>query len=172
LKIYPKQIPVMARDILKALCAAGDIEVEDNRRDEAQKDIGAVLSEFMRLERELSDLVKDVLVSRGWSSSHYNEARKIASEARKVPQGDEAVDYVIDQLLEVLLHSANVAEVYAEDHVMRKRIVDILRQVQKLDEEIDEEARKRLKNVEEGSREWDVAYRKTVDDIRRLRGLI
>jgi uncharacterized protein len=172
LKIYAKQIPLMARDILKALMDAGDIEVEASMQDEARQDLAAVLNEFVRMDRELSDLTKDVLVARGWSSSHFSEARQIAASMRKVPQGDEAVDYVIEQLLEALLISNNIAEVYAEDHIMRKRIVDIVRHYQKMDEEVDTEVRKRLKNIEEGSREWDVAYRKTIEEVRRLKGLV
>jgi hypothetical protein len=170
-RIYPKQIPNMSRDILKALMDNGDVEVLPAKVEEARKDVGAVLSEFLRMERQLDDLAKDVLASRGWSSSHYGEARRVAAEARKVPQGDEAVEYVVNQMLEALMSSANFEEVFAEDHVMRKRIVGIIREHMKLDEEIESEARRRLKNLEEGSRDWDIAYRKTVEEIRRLKGL-
>ncbi|MBW1871301.1 MAG: DUF507 family protein, partial [Deltaproteobacteria bacterium] len=118
-----------------------------------------------------SDLAKDVLNSRGWGNAKFSEARKIAATARKFPMGDDALDYVINQMLEYMLISPNIAEVYAEDHVMRKRIVVIMRRYLKLDDELDMEVRKRLKNKQEGTRDWEIAYRKTMEEVRRMKGL-
>jgi uncharacterized protein len=171
-RIFSKQIPVMAREIVKTLMDAGDIEVETSALEEARKDFASVLNEMVRQERELSDLAINVLATRGWSSDHYAEARKIAAEVRKVPQGEDAIEFIVNQMIETMLHSVNVAEVFAEDHTLRKRVVEVIRRFQKQDEEIETEVRKRLKNIEEGSREWEVAFRKTEEEVRRSRGLI
>ncbi len=41
-----------------------------------------------------------------------------------------------------------------------------------VDEEIDREARARLKHLQEGTSAWEVEYHKTVELLRRSRGLI
>jgi len=171
MKLYSKVIPLIARDITEALTKNEDIELEEGLEKEAPKDFEAILNEYQRSEREISDLAKDVLNSRGWGNAKFSEARKIAATARKFPMGDDALDYVINQMLEYMLISPNIAEVYAEDHVMRKRIVVIMRRYLKLDDELDMEVRKRLKNKQEGTRDWEIAYRKTMEEVRRLKGL-
>jgi hypothetical protein len=172
MKIYSKLVPAVARDIAKALIEAGDIEVETENLKAAQQDFAAVLNEYLRQEKELSDATKDVLASRGWSSAQYGKAKRLAAGTRGVPLGDDAVDYVIDQMLEYMLISPNLEEVYAEDHVMRKRIVTIIRKYLKINEEVDQEVRGRMKHLQEGTRDWEITYRKTLEQIQRARGLI
>jgi hypothetical protein len=41
-----------------------------------------------------------------------------------------------------------------------------------VDDEIDREARARLKHLQEGTNAWDIEYQKTVELLRRSRGLI
>jgi hypothetical protein len=41
-----------------------------------------------------------------------------------------------------------------------------------VDEDIDREARGRLKHLQEGTQAWDIEYSKVVEQIRRSRGLI
>jgi hypothetical protein len=41
-----------------------------------------------------------------------------------------------------------------------------------VDDEIDKEARSRLKHLQEGTSAFDIEYNKTVEQIRRARGLI
>lgn len=172
MKLYNKLVPAVARDIAKALIEPGDIEVEDENLEAARKDFEAVINEYLRKEKELSDATKDVLASRGWSSAKYGEAKRLAAGSRGVPLGDDAVDYVINQMLEYMLISPNIEEVYAEDHVMRKRIVTIIRKYLKINEEVDQEVRGRLKHLQEGTQDWEVAYRKTLEQIQRAKGLI
>jgi hypothetical protein len=172
MRLYAKLVPAVARDIAKDLIEAGDIEVEAESLDAARQDFEAVINEYLRKERELSDATRDILASRGWSSAKYGEAKRLAAGSRGVPLGDDAVDYVINQMLEYMLISPNIEEVYAEDHVMRKRIVTVLRKYLKINEEVDEEVRGRLKHLQEGTQDWEVAYKKTLEEIQRAKGLI
>ena len=48
---------------------------------------------------------------------------------------------------------------------------DILKRHMMVEEEIDAEVRKRIKNLEEGTATWEVEYNKAVDQIKRNRGL-
>jgi uncharacterized protein len=65
-----------------------------------------------------------------------------------------------------------VEEVYSEDHGLRKKVFQIFKKHLDVDEEIDREARARLKHLQEGTSAWDVEYQKTVELLRRSRGLI
>jgi hypothetical protein len=48
---------------------------------------------------------------------------------------------------------------------------DILKKHMQVDEELDEEVRRRIKNLEEGTSTWEVEYGKVLDQIKRNRGL-
>jgi hypothetical protein len=65
-----------------------------------------------------------------------------------------------------------VEEVYTEDHTLRKKVFQIFKKHLDVDDEIDREARARLKHLQEGTSAWDVEYQKTVELLRRSRGLI
>jgi hypothetical protein len=86
--------------------------------------------------------------------------------------GDEGIEYVIGQMIEFLLISRNVEEVYSEDTILRRKIFGIFKKHLDVDDEIDREARARLKHLQEGTTAWDVEYQKTVELLRRSRGLI
>lgn len=171
MRLHKNVVPNMARDIVTALVDNGDIEVGEDTIRAAEQDFEAILAEYQRRESELHEFARELLISRGWSASRYSEARRLAAAARKLPVDDEGLDYVINQMLEFMMISKNIDEVFAEDHVMRKRIADVIRGYLKLDQEVDEEVRKRLKNLEEGTRDWEVAYRKTLEEVRRAKGL-
>jgi hypothetical protein len=40
-----------------------------------------------------------------------------------------------------------------------------------MDDELDAEVRKRIKNLNEGSMAWDIKYQQVLEDIRRKKGL-
>ena len=75
-------------------------------------------------------------------------------------------------MIEFLLISRNVEEVYSEDHSLRKKVFQIFKKHLDVDDEIDREARARLKHLQEGTGAWDIEYQKTVELLRRSRGLI
>ncbi|HUU04018.1 MAG TPA: DUF507 family protein [Myxococcota bacterium] len=172
MKIYTKTIPIIAKEIVDSLVGNGDIELEEGLEAEAPRDFEAILAEYVRSEREVCDYTTDVLASHGWGNAKYGEARRLAAANRKVPLDDEALDFIINQMLEFMLMSANIAEVYAEDRIMRKRIADIIRRSLKVHDELDVEVRKRLRNLQEGTRDWEIAYRKTMEEVRRAKGLV
>ena len=74
-------------------------------------------------------------------------------------------------MLEGMMHSRNVEEVFAEDHEMRKKVQLTMIKYLGIDEEIDRDARSRLKNLREGSAEWEIEYEKIIGQLKRARGL-
>ena len=81
------------------------------------------------------------------------------------------MDYLLDQLIEMLMHSNNVAEIFVEDYELRRRMRDPLRKQVAEEEELQKEVRSRLKHVEEGSALWEVEYRRMMEEIKRRKGL-
>ncbi len=149
-----------------------DIEVEEKSIISARTDFEAIMNEYIRAERELSDMAKDIMASRGWSSSKFQEAKKIAANSRDLPLGEDALDFIINQMIEYMFISPHFDEVYSEDHVIRKRMVNILRRYLKMNQDVDDEVRNRLKHLQEGTRDWDIAYAKTLEEVKRAKGLI
>jgi hypothetical protein len=94
------------------------------------------------------------------------------ADVRGFKMGDDGIDFIIDQMIEFLLVSRNVEEVYAEDNVLRKKLHGIMKRHLDIDEDVDREARSRLKHLQEGTSAWDIEYQKAVEQIRRNRGLI
>jgi hypothetical protein len=64
-----------------------------------------------------------------------------------------------------------VDEVFAQDHVLRLRMREPLRKQFAAEDQLDQEVRGRMKHVQEGSSLWEVEYRRTMDDIKRRKGL-
>jgi hypothetical protein len=172
MKFYPKQIPVIAKEIVKELLANEDIEVEPGLVSAAQEDFSAIMREYQRQLDDISGDAKTLMIRRGWPSSKFAEAKRIVSANRKLPTGDDGLDYVINQMLEFMMMSNNLEEVYAPDNVLRKRIVTIIRRHLNVDEEIDNQVRARLRNVQEGTPDWEIQYRQISEQVRRNKGLV
>ncbi len=79
--------------------------------------------------------------------------------------------YIINQLIETLLHSNFVEEVYAVDRDIRKRIKPVLVRHMSMEEELDQEVRDKIKNLEEGSQAWDIEYQKVMGNLKRNKNL-
>ena len=63
MRLYPGKVDSIAAEIITTLTQAGDIEVSDNN--EAQLDSAAVLKEYIRVDKELTERAKDILEIRG-----------------------------------------------------------------------------------------------------------
>jgi len=88
---------------------------------------------------------------------------------KNVQVGDDAIGYIISQLIEAFLHSGFVEEVFDEDNDLRKKIKPVLHRHMSMDEQLDREVREKIKNMEEGSASWDIEYQKVMDNIKRTK---
>lgn len=172
MRFYPKLIPKLAKEIVQDLVKKGHIEVEAELVEEAREDLVAIMREYQAQVDGITAEAKTILIRRDWPRSKMSEAKRMIAAQRKLPFGDDGLDYVINQMLEFMLISNNVEEVYAGDHLMRKCIITIFRKYTKMDEEVDKEARARLRHIEEGTSDWEIQYPRTVEQIRRIKGLI
>src|ERR671935_3109642 len=172
MRLYPKVIPTIAREVVQTLMQDGDVEIETLRISDAEMDAAAVMKEYLAAEERVNAATREALERRGYDHSRFNQVKREMADVRGFKMGDEGIDYIINQMIEFLLISRNVEEVFAEDHVIRKRIYQVFKKHLDVDEDIDREARARLKHLSEGTQAWDVEYQKTVEQIRRNKGLI
>jgi len=171
MRLYRKIIPKISKEIMANLRNDGDLEVDDTKLEEAELDLAAILVEYCNAEDKLSQDTREALLRRGLSPDRYAQVKKSLAENRNHKTGEEGLEYVINQMLEGLMHSRNIEEVFAEDHEMRRKIHQTMVKFLGIDEEIDRDARSRLKNLREGSAEWDIEYEKIVGQLKRQRGL-
>ena len=172
MRLYPKVIPVISRETIQLLMQEGDVEVEPLRIADAEMDLSAIMREYLTNEERVNQATREALERRGYDYSKFNQVKREMADVRGFKMGDEGIEYVINQMIEFLLISRNVEEVFAADTSLRQKIFAVMKKHLDVDEEIDREARARLKHLQEGTSAFDIEYNKTVEQIRRARGLI
>ncbi len=154
---------------MKTLLDNEELSVLD--RAETELDVQAVLKEYLRLERECTDKAKDLLQKRNLPYEQFGKVKRQVAAEKGFGLGDEGLEWMINQIIESFMQSPHVEEVYADDATLRKRMGDILKRHMQIDEEIDAEVRRRIKNLEEGTATWEVEYQKALDQIKKNRHL-
>jgi len=169
MRLHGAKLQDLARQIVETLLAEGDIETDNPSG--VRADVLAVLEQYVRDEQQVLERAKEVLAARGLPPTELARIKRLVSEERGIKLGDEAIDYLQDQLVEMLMHSQNVAEIYADDVTLRRKMRGPLRKHAQLDEELHAEVRGQLKHVKEGSALWEVEYQRMLEDIRRRKGI-
>jgi hypothetical protein len=169
MRLYAGKIPVIAAELIKALLDDEDIAV--NNRAEAELDVQAVLKEYLRLEREITDKAKDLLQKRNLPYEQFGKIKRAMAKEKSFGFGDDGLEWMTTQMIESFMQSMHFDEIYADDSVLRKKMVDILKKHMTIDDEVDAEVRRRIKNLEEGTASWEVEYQKALDQIKKNRKL-
>lgn len=170
MRLFSGKIAPLSEEIVKALVENQDIECES--RKEVTRDVESVFTNYLQLEKEATERAKDILTSRSLPQSEFSRVKKLAAEQKGIKIGDDLMDFLLDQLIEMLMHSGNVDEVFVEDHALRRRMRPVLKKHLDIDEELENEVRSQLKHVQEGSRTWEIEYRRLMGDIQRRKGLV
>jgi hypothetical protein len=169
MRLFSGKIPVISAEIARTLVEDGDIEAENVG--EVEEDVAAILKEYLRTDRELVERTKDILEIRGLPYSQFSRVKKTVADERGFGTGEDGLDYIMQQIINIFMHSIHVEEIYSEDHELRRKMKPILRKHMSVDDEVEEEVRRKIKNMEEGSRAWDVEYQRVKEQILRKRGL-
>jgi hypothetical protein len=172
MRLYPKLVPIIARELIQRLTADGDLEVEVIRVADAELDMAAIMREYLANEERVNQAAREALERRGYDFSKFNQVKREMADVRGFKLGDEGIEFLISQMLEYLLISRNVEEVFADDNQMRPKILQVMKKHLDIDEDIDREARGRLKHLQEGTSAFEIEYQKVLEQIRRARGLI
>ncbi|MDX2021755.1 MAG: DUF507 family protein [Deltaproteobacteria bacterium] len=169
MRLYSTKIPLIGTEVVKALLDEEAIAVSD--RAEAELDVQAVLKEYMRLDREITDKAKDILQKKGLPYEQFGRVKRSVADEKKFALGDEGLDWITNQLIESFLNSPHIDEVFVEDNVLRKSMAAILKRHMAADGELDAEVRRRIRNLEEGTATWEVEYNKVLEQMKRNRGM-
>jgi uncharacterized protein len=140
MRLYPKVISVISRDIVQLLMKDGDVEVEPMRIADAEMDLSAIMREYLTNEDRVNQATREALERRGYDYSKFNQVKREMADVRGFKMGDEGVEYIINQMIEFLLISRNVEEVFALDSVLRGKIFQVMKRHLDVDGEIDREA--------------------------------
>jgi hypothetical protein len=169
MRLHRHQLPGLARKVVKALTDGNDIEVVDPR--EVERDIESVLGNYLDQVDQALSRARDLTQQRGLPQGEFGRIKTLAAEQAGIKIGEDALDFVLDQLASMLMHSPNVEEVFAPDHQLRARMRPFVLAETELDQQVEDEVRGKLKHVKEGTRNWEIEYERIKEDIRRRRGL-
>ena len=169
MRLFSGKIAPLSEELVEALVTGGDIECESKK--EVVLDVQSVFTSYLQAEREASEKAKSMLEQRGLPQSEFSRLKKLAAEQKGIKIGDDLMDYLLDQLIEILLHSANVDDVFAQDHELRRRMRPALKKHLEVEEQLDSEVRGQLRNLTEGSRTWEIEYQRVMSDVQRRKGL-
>jgi uncharacterized protein len=173
MKLYGAKIPAIAQEVVRALLASNDIELgEPAAAREVIADIEAVLKSYLETERVVDDKTRDLLQKTNRSAGEFGRVREQIAEHHGIKVGDETLDHLLDQVVQMLMHSHNVEEVFAEDVVLRRHMAPVFKKHMGADAELESEVRAQLRHLKEGTSQWDIEHARVLEQVRRKRGLI
>lgn len=141
--------------------------IETDSPQDVQADVLAVLEQYVRDEQHIATRARDLAAGRGGSATEQARIKKELARQQGIGIGEESIDYVLAQLVEMLMHSGHVEEIYAEDHQLKLAMRNPLRKEQAAADQVDETVRKRIKHVEEGSSQWEIEYQRMREEVTR-----
>ncbi len=168
MRFFRGQITTIADEMVKALIAANFVEVTTESQAEAVLDIEAVLKEYLRMQRDVNEKAKDAVASRNLDYSQLSKVRQ-EEAARRGMSAPE--DWLLKQLVESMLHSKNVDEVFGQDHELRRVMRDVLKRYADTEKELDRQVRARIKNLQEGTTNWEIEYQRVMGDLKEQKRL-
>ncbi len=169
MRLFASKIPHITEAVTRALVDPGDIEIND--REEFKRDVESILREYLRKDREITEAAKDILEARGLPYSDLYRTKRQLAEREDFAIGEESINWIANQLIELFMRSAFVEEIYAEDAQLRKSIKEVLRRNMQADEDLDREVRRHLKHLTEGTQSFEIEYQRQLELIKRKHGL-
>ncbi|MDB4942742.1 MAG: hypothetical protein JWP97_2276 [Labilithrix sp.] len=172
MRLYNAKVPSIAQEVVRALLSSKDIDLEDaGAQKEVIADVESVLRSYLETERVVDDKTRELLTRTGRSTGEFGRLREQVAQKHGIKVGDETLDYLLDQVVEMLMHSSHVEEVYAEDVALRRRMAPIFKKNMSVDNDVDTEVRAQIKHVREGTSQWDIEYARALEGVKRRRGL-
>jgi hypothetical protein len=169
MRLYSGKVPAIATDVVRALLASKDIEAASPK--EVEGDIASVLNQYLTDERDVNERAKDLLERTGKAPTDYPRLRALAADEKGIKLGDETLDYLLDQVVEMLMHSSHVDEVYAADIELRRKMAPVFKKHMAVDAALEAEVRAQLRHIREGTRDWEIEYARVLEQVRRRKGL-
>lgn len=172
MRLYPPQVPKIAQEVVRILATAGkDGGIEPGDPREVERDVAAVLQSYLDAEREIGDSARELLARTGRGQGELQRVMAQIAESKGIKLGEEALDYVLDQIVEMLMHSNNVEEIWGADVELRRRMAPVFKKYMAASGGLDAEVRAQLRHVQEGTRDYEVEYGRVLEQVKRRKGL-
>ncbi len=172
MRLYKAKVAQIAHDCIGRLAEEGDIEVATGQRAEAEQDLVAIMEDFLRRDYALRDAVKDHMSDLGLPYSDYGKTRTRLAEEWGHPLGDDVERYLVRQFTENLMISPFIEEVFEEDRVIFKKLMEVVKSHDVDEDALREEAKGKVKNVVEGTMEYEIALRNALREVKVRHGLL
>ncbi len=172
MRLYRAKIPTIAKDVIDTLCADGDIEVAPESREEAEADLVAIMEEFTRRDAAFRNQIRDEMANNNIPYDRYGKIRKQMAEEKSHPIGDDIERFLCRQFIENMMISRFVDEVYEEDRLIYRKVMGVMCSHDVDEREIREEAQGKIKNLREGTVDYEIALQSAVRDVKKRRGLL
>jgi hypothetical protein len=172
MKLYRSKVPVIAKEVIETLMAKGDIEVLPESIGETEEDMASIMEDYLRRDYAFRSQVKDYMADNRTPYGDYGKVRKQLSRQSGHPLRDDVFRFLARQFVEMLMITRFVEEVFADDEVIYKRVMEILRNHDVDEREIREVAADKVKNIREGTVDYEIALRGAVLDEKKRRGLV
>ena len=91
MRLYPKVIPSIARDVIKSLMCEKDVEVEPMRIADAEMDMVAIMREYLNDEERVNTATKQALERRGYDQTKFNQVKREMADVRGFKMGEEGI---------------------------------------------------------------------------------
>ena len=169
MKLFSGKVDIIAAEITQRLLSAEAIETDSPN--EVELDIASVLKEYIRRDRKLTDAAKDICERQGLPYNSFPKLKRQLAKKENFVIGEDAMDYIMDQIIGVFMHSQFVDEIFAADNELKVTMKETLRKHTEIEDEIDEEARRKIRNLQEGTSEWEIEYKRAMDQVKKRRKL-
>jgi hypothetical protein len=170
MRLYGSRVPMIAQEVVRHLLDQNLIAIDPENVHEVELDAESVLKEYLRAERQLTDQAKDQAHERGLDYSAHQKIKRQLAEKARFGLYEEAVGYICNQLIETFLHTRHVEEIFGGDSDLRGALAPLIRRHMSSSDELDAEVRKRIKNLKEGTQDWDIRYQQTMERLKEMRG--
>ncbi len=102
----------------------------------------------------------------GLAVTSLGQIKQNIAKKRKLVVGADSVGFVQALLLNSLFDSGTIQEVFADDEELNEMIASAMSKYLGVDAELDREVRNRLKNLREGTVEWEDEYNRVIAQMR------
>lgn len=172
MKLYRSKVPVIASECIRRLVEDRDIEIDPARQPDAEADLAAIMEDYLRRDGDLREVIRDRMARGAIPYDQYGKIRNEVAEQRAHPTNDDVERFLARQFAEVLMISPNVEEVFSDDTVLYKKMMAVIRGHDVDEAGLRDEARLKVKNVREGTVEYEIAFEAAVRDVKKRKGLI
>ncbi len=175
MRIYRGRIEPAVEEIVHTLLKEELVEIDPKDLEEVKKDLESVLSEYLRQEREIAERAKDIVAKQNMSYSSIGKVKRSLAREKSFGIEDEALDYIVQQMIEIMLSSSYVEEVYGQDHDINRVVAPIItKYMVSIEEELENEVKQQLKHLEssEGTQLYENEYsrvRGKLESLKKLR---